>query len=255
MLSRLPRSIRQEVRRCVIPSSRRLLSKTSLRSKPITVGYLTDLEGDYDYWVKYLNHSQIFERLESRPSSVPFSFSNHHPTPLVLKDGCHFVFGGDLCDRNNGDLRLLMDFLSLKHRYPDRVHFILGNRDINKLRLFFSLQPNSVLEHHPPEVYWLHNNPDLFRQAAEEVKPGDKVSKLRWILRRTMGAPQAFEHRKEELRELGLPHRDEDVVDYFLKTLNPSKGLLWRYLSQGKIAMNFGDVLFVHGAVHENNLG
>jgi hypothetical protein len=43
------------------------------------------------------------------------------------------VFGGDVVDRGDGDLRILRDLMQLKRAYPTRVHFILGNRDLNKV--------------------------------------------------------------------------------------------------------------------------
>ncbi len=228
---------RANLRRCSLQISQ----MRSLSAAPaVRVSYLTDLEGDYPHWRKYLNHSEVFETKSDQ---------------IILKDNCHFVFGGDICDRNNGDLRLLKDFLALKRRYPDRVHFILGNRDINKLRLLFSLQQRMLHSLHPPLVYWLHGSAELLAQATQEVQRGDATSKLRWILGRTMGAPQAFQHRQQELRDLGLSAEDTDVTASFLHSLTPHEGLLWEYLSHGKIALILGDTLFVHGAIHDHNMG
>jgi hypothetical protein len=52
-------------------------------------------------------------------------------------------------------LAFLHDLLSLKDRHPLRVHFVLGNRDINKMRLAAELAPDNWLpaaQH--PGVYW-----------------------------------------------------------------------------------------------------
>ena len=49
-------------------------------------------------------------------------------TLVKLRNNCHFVYGGDVCDRGDGDLRILKDLLRLKDDAPNRVHFILGNR-------------------------------------------------------------------------------------------------------------------------------
>ena len=87
--------------------------------------------------------------------------------------------------------------------------------------------------------------------------------------------------------ELGLPFSDDDVTHSFLRMLQPptkpdthgsacgvaesasgagdaegegegnfpDQGLMLRYLELAQIAVVVGDVLFVHGAVHECNKG
>jgi hypothetical protein len=97
--------------------------------------------------------------------------------------------------------------------------------------------------------------PHLLEEAKKEVIAGDPVSKLKWILSKTMGSPIAFESRRAELRLLGMPATDEDVFNSFLSILQPGTGLLWRFLSLGRISLLLGDNLFVHGALHDHNIG
>ncbi|KAG5511406.1 hypothetical protein JKF63_07369 [Porcisia hertigi] len=47
----------------------------------------------------------------------------------------HFVFGGDAFDHGS-DITIGKALLDLKHRFPSRVHLILGNRDINKMAMY-----------------------------------------------------------------------------------------------------------------------
>lgn len=54
---------------------------------------------------------------------------------LILRPNTQFVYGGDTVDKGNGDIRLVRALVGLKKRYPDRVHLLVGNRDLNKLRL------------------------------------------------------------------------------------------------------------------------
>jgi hypothetical protein len=68
--------------RAVFKISHHFSSKTSL------IGYVSDVEGDYCYWKKYLSVSKVLE-----PSS------SSETAPPTLKDGCQFVFGGDSVDK------------------------------------------------------------------------------------------------------------------------------------------------------------
>jgi len=56
----------------------------------------------------------------------------------------YFVFGGDLFDKGDGDIRLAHLFLKFKSRFPDRVFFLVGNRDINKIKLTAELDQSEV---------------------------------------------------------------------------------------------------------------
>lgn len=55
----------------------------------MVVGYATDVEGNIDYWNQYLSVSKVLEK-DSKLGSV---------RRIRLKDSCHFVYGGDACDR------------------------------------------------------------------------------------------------------------------------------------------------------------
>lgn len=129
----------------------------------VLVGYVTDIEGNLDYWNKYLAISKVVSR-------------NMTTNKLELKENCQFVYGGDVCDRGNGDIRILKDLISLKKSYPDRVHFILGNRDVNKLRLPVALH-NSVLAY-PPQCYWMKT--DLPTQDPL-YQFNEIICKMKWV--------------------------------------------------------------------------
>ncbi len=158
MFKALPRSSVRRLR----PLCSRSCSSSSSNG---LVGYTTDLEGDYSYWKHYIANSKILYRDKN---------SSH----LKLREGSYFVFGGDVCDRGPGDIQLLEDLLQLKNDFPARISFILGNRDINKLRLPFSLHPN-VLARAEPMCYWLRNQHD-HDQAHKEVQR-NRSSKLKWV--------------------------------------------------------------------------
>jgi hypothetical protein len=46
-----------------------------------------------------------------------------------------FALTGDLLDNNTFSIRLLIEMIKLKEKYPDRVILIGGNRDFNKIRM------------------------------------------------------------------------------------------------------------------------
>jgi hypothetical protein len=124
------------------------------------VAYISDLEGNYDYWNRYIAISQVLERVDNE---------------VQLKDSSyHFIHGGDVCDRWKGDLRILRELLLLKRRYPDNIHFLLGNRDVNKLRLPVCLH-ETVLKFRP-NAYWFPDN-----KIDANFPLNDIVARLKWV--------------------------------------------------------------------------
>lgn len=57
-----------------------------------------------------------------------------------------FIYGGDSQDKGAGDIRFIEMLLKLKNKHPKRVILIIGNRDVNKLRLSTELNPICVEE-------------------------------------------------------------------------------------------------------------
>ena len=51
------------------------------------------------------------------------------------KNDSIFIYGGDTQDRGDSDIRFVNILLKFKEDYPERVIFIIGNRDANKLRI------------------------------------------------------------------------------------------------------------------------
>eukprot|EP00933_Yihiella_yeosuensis_P019765 TRINITY_DN15964_c0_g1_i1.p1 TRINITY_DN15964_c0_g1~~TRINITY_DN15964_c0_g1_i1.p1 ORF type:complete len:395 (+),score=78.89 TRINITY_DN15964_c0_g1_i1:29-1186(+) len=205
-----------------------------------TISYITDVEGDLELWHRSIEISKILKRGEDGA--------------LELLDGMQFVFGGDVIDHGPGDLRILDDLLALKQRYPDRVHFIIGNRDINKLRIPFELSADHIeawpLSKHPG-VYWL---PEEKRPSnvleAKDVAENCPISRLRWILQHTLGAPKAFESRREELSRKagGAAIDDAEVMQSFVNYAQPG-GAIFEYLKLAELAVLIGDVLIVHAGL------
>lgn len=196
------------------------------------ISYCTDVEGNYDYWERFLELSKVLKRDEATSKVV---FTNPK---------AQFVFGGDVCDRGPGDLRLLNDLVQLYEDNTGRVHFILGNRDVNKMRIPVELHVKYLEA--PGKCYWIPADP--------EQKPQSAADRLKWILAKTMGSPGGFNYRKDELAIMKRPNDDEDVVESFFDLLVP-EGTLMKYMKYGKISVAIGDTLFCHGGINGNNMG
>ena len=77
-----------------------------------------------------------------------------------------------------------------------------------------------------------------------------------------MGSPEAFQHRKLALAELKRANHilhtqvtDEEVAKSFLDQISSTNTDFFSFLKEGVIALTIGDVLFIHGGLHEKNLG
>lgn len=134
----------------------------------ITVGYATDIEGNFDYWSRYVEISKVLRRLPNGD--------------LDLNDNCQFVYGGDVVDRGPGDLRVLSDLVGLKRLHPDRVHFIMGNRDINKMRIPADLHSSSLRLN--PKVYWIKSEGmESSSSCSDHDRPDTPAERLKWVSR------------------------------------------------------------------------
>lgn len=202
------------------------------------LAYLTDIEGS-------------LAKLEGFMAACPL-FVRGADGRRHLKDGAWFVHGGDVVDRFGADLRVVDELLRLKRECPDRVILIAGNRDINKIRLASELSSAAMIAG-PPE------NEESWRSwRAERQVPDDRAQRLRWILERTMGAPLAFEARRNELARLmgRLPAdvTDTDVVQSYVAWIRPD-GAFSHLLKASVLAARVGNTLFVHGCVKKSNFG
>ena len=108
--------------------------------KEVTMcAYLTDVEGNLDYFYNYVEISKVLE-WENKETKNRLRFKHEHTM---------FVFGGDSQDKGIGDIRFTKLLLDLKAQpgNEDRVEFIIGNRDANKLRLAAELQDDCISDH------------------------------------------------------------------------------------------------------------
>ena len=89
------------------------------------VGFFTDVEGNLEYLQRYVEQSRVLRwKDEGKRDAL-----------TLQSDEAHFVFGGDSQDKGPGDIRCAKLLTALKKEFPERVHLIMGNRDVNKLGL------------------------------------------------------------------------------------------------------------------------
>eukprot|EP00604_Paraphysomonas_vestita_P003498 CAMPEP_0174820572 /NCGR_PEP_ID=MMETSP1107-20130205/4492_1 /TAXON_ID=36770 /ORGANISM="Paraphysomonas vestita, Strain GFlagA" /LENGTH=501 /DNA_ID=CAMNT_0016036179 /DNA_START=610 /DNA_END=2112 /DNA_ORIENTATION=- len=116
------------------------------------------------------------------------------------------------------------------------------------MRLLTELQYEAYSQ--PGETFW-----------TGQIKQTDEFNasnRLKAILTQTMGAPNAFEYRRQELKEMSRNGEetitDEQVTQSFLDSVGPN-GLMTKYIAYGTLAVLLGDCFFFHGGLHENTIG
>jgi hypothetical protein len=239
-------------------------NKKIKNDKNITIcAYLTDVEGNLDYFHKYVGISKVITWVDSNKNRLKFK-----------QDNSMFVFGGDTQDRGIGDIRFVNILLKFKDEYPDRVEFIIGNRDANKIRFYSELSEkitntNKYLSKYDKFPYWVDEKERIsIREYLEKNNYEiNIVNRLKYILEYTMGSSGSFEKRRVELAILLNKNAklisDEDIVNSFLNSVSPrpvnvknsNDNYLLKYLKYGKIAYIFGEHIFIHGAINKNNIG
>ena len=209
------------------------------------ITFLTDVEGDAAYLHRYVENSRV---LKFRNESDSFTTTTTATTSPIIEFACPnamLIFGGDVWDKGGSDLLVIRQLLDLKRRYPHRVHFVMGNRDINKMRIRHEL---ASPQH--GGVWWKpHERPDPSWTSTQ---------RLQWILGHTMGSPNAFELRRHELereqwngQDDGPPCvvSDHDVLQSYLDSCHAQTGEMGMYLRQANICFKLGKLFVVHGAV------
>eukprot|EP00929_Paragymnodinium_shiwhaense_P008918 TRINITY_DN112906_c0_g1_i1.p1 TRINITY_DN112906_c0_g1~~TRINITY_DN112906_c0_g1_i1.p1 ORF type:complete len:1070 (-),score=199.36 TRINITY_DN112906_c0_g1_i1:368-3577(-) len=249
-----PVAVAASLRAAVAPATiRRSQSVKQQLSTPSTIEYLTDVEGNWDYFLKFVEFSDALHW--SGPGRGPWG-----PGTLELRAGCGLVFGGDAVDKGPGDIRFVKTMLDLRRRYPGRVWFVLGNRELNKLRFFAELAAGE--SGHNFLAYW-DTKTETYASYRERLSLEDNlVTTLRWMLDCNMGCQKTtFETRRTELALLAGCQTDsvsdEVVVRSFRDSVDPCGDDPWMldFLKAGQLAVVLGRSLYVHGGLYEEAIG
>ncbi|CAE8598522.1 unnamed protein product [Polarella glacialis] len=222
------------------------------------IGFITDCEGNFDYWSKCVELSEVVHFDDA--GQLCFSRSDKADK---------FIFGGDAFDKGPGDIRIATALVNFKRRHPERVWMLAGNRDLNKLRFTAELGEEVVDVPHPVPAYPRAPPQCSLRDFLQQQAGGDaggdlaavnsSANRLRWILDHTMTAKGAFELRREELAllqdKVSSTVSDDEVVESFLDSVVRNDGFVWEYLTECSLAVLFGETLFVHAGVPKDALG
>ena len=210
----------------------------------VEVGYLTDVEGNLGYFDRWVAQSEVLRYNASSELELT------HPH-------AYFVYGGDAVDRGDGGCRLLQRLVALKRSAPRRVWLLVGNRDLNKLRLTSELgeaemarDPSAI-----PGPHWDPRAPTLAEHLAATGHADSRAERLRYMYLHTLGCPETFELRRREMSLLygraagdAKAPSDEEVVEAAVGDVLPG-GLLRTYMEHADVAVLLGHTLFVHGSV------
>jgi hypothetical protein len=235
----------------------------SKESKYKVCGYVTDVEGNMDYFNKYVKISKILEWTNDKKNRLRFK-----------KGDSIFVYGGDTQDKGHADIRFVNILLKFKEDYPDRVIFIIGNRDANKLRIpseLFETYKNEkiFLKKYDNYPYWIdsYKRITLKKYLKENNYELNIKNRLKYIIESNMGFQDGFEKRRTELSIILKKNiskiTDTDVISSFVNSVMPfpenielsNDNYILKYLMKGQIAYIFGEHIFVHGAINEYNIG
>lgn len=181
------------------------------------------------------------------------AFYENLQTKLDGEPNLNVAFLGDYFDQGLGVFNSVNRMYRLLMKYPERVHVILGNRDVNKLRFMFELT-NSVHGLTKNETRW-----GVWSKYYDELSCKTGVDLVKHILSTSMGAGKSVDGKMVGLYSF-VPDGEKNNVDdntafnYLLaafgmnKTPNMIPLDLLGFFSKCKIAHVFnGKVILAHG--------
>ena len=198
---------------------------------------IPDIEGNLDVFLYILRNSGIY----CIDGKWIFNF-----TSLIIL--------GDATDRGKFNLKVLEIMISLYENNIGRVTLILGNRDINKLRLI-TLLPQ-----------WKRRYTFIVGDKIMEWIPtrySTKVDFAEWIFASTMGAPNLLQLLTDELNssdnlsypeiKSSTPLSKKEALQIYM--FHIKEGLVYKYWKYGTIAHIQDNTLYMHGGMPSNWIG
>jgi hypothetical protein len=201
---------------------------------------MPDVEGCWNKVISFISKSRIF--------TIGSNFGPENFKQIKMRSNSKFVCLGDTIDNGPNNLAILRFLKFLKEKYGNQVVFIIGNRDLNKIRLKFEIM------NYKPRINLSRLVPGN-NQPPVDYGTQTPVERLQWLLKNTFGAPNTFDFIKNEIKATD----DNAVVDKYLEILEDighgDKGLLTYYLMNGKLIYYDKKTksLFTHGGINCKN--
>jgi len=243
-------------------------------AEPVT--YISNLEGDLDQLVLSLagsdweiswHEDHEFEK-DCTSKVIPYGKRACWPKLHMPAKG-KFVFGGNLFDFGDGDIRLANMMIRMykvcemeelcgtndKDKGGDKIYFILGNRDINKMR--YAVDPQEELD----------SKKEKSKSMGKKNKSKSMASLRKKQLERS-DARYSFNARRAEMELLHLFKNDKltlnEVARSFqwmtgvdvpkkMKQYAPMAGLYRNYLMLADLIVKIDKTIYTHGAITKDN--
>lgn len=139
----------------------------------------------------------------------------------LLIAGNHVGFCGDFFDQGPKMGESIIGMAWLRKHFPDQVHIILGNRDINKKRIKAEMEMISkakfdeikgIINPKDPEDIYVRWKEDWINNLPADYDSKTPAERIQFLLEKTFGAPNLLSNLRTEFVEL---KSDEQAIDLF----------------------------------------
>jgi len=216
-------------------------------NKNYFIEVMPDVEGCWNKVLDFMTKSRIFT-----VNGHTITYDNFKPEnyrQINMKSNCKFVCLGDMIDNGPNNFAVLALLRYLKETYGKNVILILGNRDINKLRLKFELETIRPKYIGNTELVNLYKQlVNLYKiLGSQNDQLNIKVEILKYLLTNTFGIRDNFNFMKTELNTIN----DLDVLKGYKDLVSNYNDLMY-ILKNGQLIYYDEPTksIFVHGSIN-----
>jgi len=211
---------------------------------PQHVLFATDIEGSASYLKAIIN---VYRRFIYFNNQEGLLFTNE----AIIRN-THFVYGGDTIDNGCCDEEIMRLLTNFKKRYPNRVHLLIGNRDLNKLRyateLCFHKKSNGEYEFLLSDQelnklpYWDLKEENKYIKFKNGIKDNPSL-RLQWITEKTMGIKYT-----DWKKKYNYPS-DKEIIQYLANGVINENGFIYEYLRNAELICRIDETIYCHGGL------